>query len=254
MTVPTDWMPAAKMDRIIVHWTAGRHIATDDDRTHYHVLVQGDGALVRGTLPITANAAPIRGAYAAHTLNCNTGSIGVSLCCMLGAIEAPFAAGSAPMTRSQWDAAVLAVADLARRYAISVGPKTILSHAEVQTNLGITQRGKWDIARLAFDPSIVGAKACGDKLRAEVAAALAGEAVPESEPAVKVRPILRRVEERVDDPAVRELQGALNAAGFGPVDVDGWFFDQTAGAVRDFQRARGLLVDGIVGPKTWAAL
>lgn len=249
MTVPTDWMPAAKMDRIIVHWTAGRHVASADDRTHYHVLVQGDGSLVRGTLPITANAAPIRGAYAAHTLNCNTGSIGISLCCMLGAREHSFAAGSDPMTRAQWDAAVLAIADLARRYAIPVGPRTILSHAEVQNTLGITQRGKWDIARLAFDLSVVGAKACGDRLRAEVAAALGGVVATEDE-----RPVLRRVEAKTDDPFVRELQATLNAAGFGPVDVDGWFFDQTDGAVRDFQRARGLLVDGVVGPKTWATL
>lgn len=68
------------------------------------------------------------------------------------------------------------------------------------------------------------------------------------------RPILRRVEKRIDDPNVRELQTALNIGGYGPVTVDGWFFDQTDTAVRKFQSANGLLVDGVVGPKTWGAL
>ncbi|TCR60927.1 peptidoglycan-binding protein [Bosea sp. BK604] len=171
--VPLDWMPAAQMSRLIVHWTAGNHTASGLDRSHYHILVESDGKLVRGIPSIALNDA--RGAktgYAAHTLNCNTGSIGVSLCCMAGAVEKPFKPGSAPMTKVQWDAVPAVVADLCRRYGIPVTPKTVLSHAEVQANLGIKQKGKWDIARLAFDPSIVGAAACGDLLRRQVQAVL----------------------------------------------------------------------------------
>lgn len=91
---------------------------------------------------------------------------------MGGAIESPFSAGKYPMTREQWDAMISTVADLCRRYGIPVTDKTVISHAEVQNNLGLQQRGKWDFTRLAFDPSIFGAKACGDKMRAEVRAKL----------------------------------------------------------------------------------
>lgn len=147
---------------------AGGHKASALDRQHYHVLIEADGKLVRGIPSIKLNETGAKG-YAAHTLNCNTGSIGVSMCCMLGAVESPFRAGSAPMTEAQWDEMIEVVADLARRYSIPVTPKTVLSHAEVQVNLGIKQRGKWDIARLAFDPTKVGAKACGDYLRERVA-------------------------------------------------------------------------------------
>lgn len=182
--VPADWMPPARMQRIICHWTAGAHKANGLDRNSYHILIEGDGTLVRGTHPISANERPAAGRYAAHTRNCNTGSIGVSMCCMGGAgvRESPFSAGPYPMTRVQWDVMVRAVADLCRRYGIGVSPTTVLSHAEVQANLKIAQRGKWDFTRLAFDPGVVGAKASGDRLRREVSAALAGTGTPSPAP------------------------------------------------------------------------
>ncbi|MDX0470271.1 N-acetylmuramoyl-L-alanine amidase [Sinorhizobium meliloti] len=170
--VPADWMPDAKMGRIVCHWTAGAHKASEFDRGHYHILIEDEGKLVRGIPSIALNEAPAKRGYAAHTLGANSGSIGVSLCCMGGSNEAPFDPGKYPMTREQWDALTSVVANLCRRYSIPVTDKTVLSHAEVQNNLGIQQRGKWDFTRLAFDPSVKGAKACGDKLRAEAKAKL----------------------------------------------------------------------------------
>lgn len=170
--IPADWMPWAQMQRIIVHWTAGGNKASATDRKHYHLLVEGDGKLVRGDPPITANAAPIKAGYAAHTLNCNTGSIGVSLCGMAGAVERPFSPGKSPITMQQWAALPAILAALCRRYSIPVTPGTLLSHAEVQATLGIAQRGKWDIAILPFDPSINTARKVGDQMRAAVKARL----------------------------------------------------------------------------------
>lgn len=171
-SVPLSWMPACRMTGIVVHWTAGSHRATDFDRRHYHLLIEGSGRLVRGIPPIDANAAPIKPGYAAHTLNRNGGMIGVSLCCMGGAVDSPFASGPFPTTRAQWDALPPVLADLCRRYGIAVTRRTVLSHAEVQPTLGVAQRGKWDIARLAFDLSVVGPIPCGDIFRARTAALL----------------------------------------------------------------------------------
>jgi N-acetyl-anhydromuramyl-L-alanine amidase AmpD len=170
--VPAAWMPAAKMTRIICHWTAGTHKANSTDKAHYHILIEGDGSLVRGVRSIKDNEAPIGGGYAAHTLNCNTGSIGVSLCCMAGATESPFDPGKYPMRRVQWERLVDVVADLCERYAISVTRLTVLSHAEVQATLGIKQRNKWDFTRLAFDSEAKGALVIGNMLRAAVTAKL----------------------------------------------------------------------------------
>lgn len=54
--------------------------------------------------------------------------------------------------------------------------------------------------------------------------------------------------------AVTRLQRALKAKGFDPGPVDGVFGNGTLSAVRRFQSARGLAVDGVVGARTWAAL
>lgn len=170
--IPADWLPWAQMLRIVFHWTAGGNKASTNDRKHYHVLIEGDAKLIRGNPSILLNDAPLKTGYAAHTLNLNSDTIGISLCGMMGAKESPFNAGSAPITRAQWEALAAALAQLSKRYAIPVTRKTILSHAEVQPTLGIKQRGKWDIARLPFDPSIKGAIAIGDQMREMVMARL----------------------------------------------------------------------------------
>lgn len=54
-------------------------------------------------------------------------------------------------------------------------------------------------------------------------------------------------------PEVVALQNRLNQAGFA-TGVDGDFGPATERSVRDFQRSRGLKVDGIVGPSTAGAL
>ncbi len=171
-TIPDEWMPEVLMERIHLHWTAGHHSASDYERTRYHILVEGDGRLVRGKNSIAGNARGSTSPITSHTLNANTGAIGVSLCCMALAKEVPYTPGPAAMTRAQWVASIAVVAQLASRYRILVTPQTILTHAEVETNLRITQENKWDITRLAFDDSIRGFGPIGDRMRREVAAAL----------------------------------------------------------------------------------
>jgi peptidoglycan L-alanyl-D-glutamate endopeptidase CwlK len=64
-------------------------------------------------------------------------------------------------------------------------------------------------------------------------------------------PVLRR---GAHGPEVALLQSGLAAAGFSPGRVDGRFGRATEAALLAFQRARGLLPDGVAGPVTWHAL
>ena len=54
-----------------------------------------------------------------------------------------------------------------------------------------------------------------------------------------------------NDPAVKDLQDALKALGHYSGAVDGVFGAATESAVKNFQQAREIPVDGIVGRVTW---
>lgn len=89
-----------------------------------------------------------------------------------------------------------------------------------------------------------------DTFRANVAAimngsAVAPEPIPSAEPGSGGRPTLRRGD---FGDLVREVQARC------AVDVDGAYGARTEAAVRRFQRDHALVPDGIVGPRTWAAL
>lgn len=53
------------------------------------------------------------------------------------------------------------------------------------------------------------------------------------------------------DPAVRDLQEALKVLGYDPGPIDGTFGPATETAVKAFQQAKGITVDGVVGKVTW---
>ena len=61
-------------------------------------------------------------------------------------------------------------------------------------------------------------------------------------------PVLKRGS---TDLAVLDLQNALKALGHDPGPVDGIFGGETESAVKAFQQAREIAVDGIVGRVTW---
>ncbi|MDA2178624.1 peptidoglycan-binding protein [Bacillus cereus] len=65
------------------------------------------------------------------------------------------------------------------------------------------------------------------------------------------RPVLRRGSTGY---WVIKLQEFLQNIGYYPGRIDGQFGPVTDGAVRNYQSNRGLLADGIVGPKTWCQL
>ncbi len=69
--------------------------------------------------------------------------------------------------------------------------------------------------------------------------------------AVSNRPLIKNGSKGTD---VARIQTALQNAGFSPGSVDSDFGSKTEDAVRNFQKAHNLEVDGIVGESTWVLL
>lgn len=242
-------LPMSPMNRITGHHSAGPHKPTATDRKHYHRIVDGDGQVHAGDRAILDNA-PGRpftsGTYAAHTLNLNSGNIGLSMSCMSKAEWSRPRACAAYPTNAQIDGFCHEAARLCREWSIPPERETLLSHAEVEITLGVRQKGKWD-----FDYSLLGKVtsrdpvAVGDEWRQEVKRIL-GAPVTAPAPAPGARPTLQR---GATGEHVRALQSALKMN-----NVDGAFGPATFAAVVAFQRRNNLRPDGIVGRMTWAAL
>lgn len=176
--VPLAWMGAGRLVRVVLHWTAGSNYPSAEDKQAYHLLIDRVGHIHRGDHAITDNVNCADDDYAAHTRGLNTGSIGVAICGMAGANERPFAPGPYPIKPAQWTAALIACADLCRRYRVKPEPKTLLMHCEVEKTLGIRQAGKWDVGvrgEMWTPPAKYAAMTPGEELRARVKILLAEE-------------------------------------------------------------------------------
>lgn len=144
------------LTRIHLHWSGGSHTANAQDKAHYHIVIEGSGK------EILCHAET---AKLAHTLNANGGAIGISMACMAGAVERPFAWGSAPMTMAQLHGLCKAAARLALKYDIPITRYSVLTHAEVQPTLGIAQRQKWDVCIIPGMSEPGNPNAVGDRIR-----------------------------------------------------------------------------------------
>ncbi len=244
------------MKRIIAHWTGGTYKANAIDRRHYHLIINGDGSIVKGNNPVSANAAIKKGSpYAAHTRGINTGSIGISVACMAKATERDF--GNYKMTKEQWLSMCKEIAKLSKRYNIQITRKNVLSHAEVQRELGIKQNNKWDFTCLPwFSNKILGARVVGDLMRKQVR-----EYIRTPNSAIVYKPSAPKEVKRPSSTLkkgskgklVTKLQEDLILLGF-DLKIDGDFGKNTELVLSAFQEKHGLKPDGVYGSKTKAAI
>jgi peptidoglycan hydrolase-like protein with peptidoglycan-binding domain len=108
-------------------------------------------------------------------------------------------------------------------------------------------RGLGSLRKTAY-PNAVGSRKIADgETRTNVKLPVAARSAARS----AAQPTLRKGS---NGPAVADLQSRLAAAGCDPGPLDGRFGPRTEAAVRRFQSANGLVVDGWVGPQTWGAL
>lgn len=186
-------------------------------------------------------------------------------------------------TDSAYFAAVYAntvelTADLCKEFGIPVTPQTVLSHAEGY-QLGIASNhsdvGHWwtyfgktmDDFRAAVTAKMAAPKidqeptkkALQEALNASYKCGLAVDAIPgpKTQAAIKAHPLrYTKGKKLTSNSYVKWVQERLNALGYdlGTSGADGKYGAKTAAAVKVFQQASGLVVDGIVGIQTVLAL
>ena len=235
---------------IVLHWDAGDDDFDGPEGDHYHFMFDADGGEHRGQFTVADNFNTRDKRYAPHVRGANTGRAGLAALGMRGANLERRLLGPDPVSVAACDAMCERAAKLCREYGLPVTRKSVLTHAEVENELGIRQRAKWDFRWLPYPgfgtDGWASARACGDFLRERVRAHLAGDAAPEAEP----------VEWSAERKRISYLQKLTERSGhdIGPHGPDGLMGSDTSEAIERFQRALGLPVTGQFDRATVAAL
>ncbi|MDD3404181.1 MAG: N-acetylmuramoyl-L-alanine amidase [Hespellia sp.] len=238
-------------NRIIVHHAAAvRCSATDIHRWHkengwagagYHFLVRKDGSVYR--------LRPER-YVGAHASGANADSVGV---CFEGDFEIE------RMNEVQRQAGIELIAELKRKYGIS----KVQGHRDVNATtcpgryfpLATFISGSQDVNQGGNAAPAQGSKNSWiARLQAECNAQGFSKQTVDGIYGPKTLAGCPQLRYGASGNITRLMQERLNALGFPCGNADGIFGILTKNAVRNFQSARFLAVDGIVGVNTWRAL
>ena len=137
-----------KLNKIIIHWTAGTYYPNQTDLEHYHYLIDKDGKIHTGKYKPEDNIDCSDGKYAQHCGGGNTGAIGIAFCGMYG-YHSPKDCGKYPLLPKQIEAGFKFIAEVTTTYKLSITPQTILTHYEFGLlHPSTTSAGKIDICYL----------------------------------------------------------------------------------------------------------
>jgi hypothetical protein len=148
--------------RLILHWTAGRYDQIFDD---YHLCIDNAGLLYMPT-----NLTDFK----SHTYKRNTGSLGIALCCGIGASAlmklGAVNFGPMPPTVMQIECMAHVVAILTQQLSIELNEKNVFTHCEAAMEDGYGPGSedpdiRWDLWYLPDFPSRDGLFLGGEVLR-----------------------------------------------------------------------------------------
>lgn len=138
-----------KIKRIIIHWTGGANQPNNTDFEHYHYLINGDGLVINGKFTPEDNINCYDGKYAKHCGGGNTGAIGVALCGMYVPNNVNIKDTKYPLTKVQCERCFKLIAELAKKYNITICPQNVMTHYEFGIkNPKTSSAGKIDITFL----------------------------------------------------------------------------------------------------------
>lgn len=151
---------AGYVDKIYVHWTAGRYHQFFED---YHINIDSDGSIYASTDDLTEKLP--------HTWRRNTGAIGIALACCYGAeansgYDTDF--GDYPPTQEQMDGVAQVIAVLCKEMVIPIDYDHVKTHCEAaeEDEYGpSTICERWDLWYLPDTPGSKVMKPGGEVIR-----------------------------------------------------------------------------------------
>lgn len=239
---------------VVIHWTANERRGADaqahyrffsqakvkasahyfvDDKTILRIIPEDEMAYHVGAKQYKTNQ------FGSYPNNC---LIGVEMCVNA---DGNFA--------ETYKRAVWLVADILKRYNLNPDtclvrhfdvtgkdcPRMFVNDAAAQKYMGMTAEAAWQKFRSDVKTLFHSTSKTSDI------------PTPAASPQSNDKPLLKRGSK---GEAVKTLQSLLNQLGYSVGAVDGIFGPATENGVKRFQASCGLVADGIVGPKTWAAL
>ncbi len=174
-----EW-PAARIpgiERMVLHWTAGEsdipdgggHAARPKELRRYHILIEHDEGptpdplddeiRVLAGVPIERNAGKVSApaahndpdGYAAHVRGFNSGSVGLALCGMRGAVDyrrgdrTDVDPGPSPISIRQVEVMIATAVQFLVIWGFNPTPDRLFTHWEAGFLHNRPQGGRWDI-------------------------------------------------------------------------------------------------------------
>lgn len=156
------------LNKITIHWTAGRNKPSSHELECYHFLIDADGYLYKGKYAPEDNIDCYDGKYAAHCGGGNTGNIGVAFCGCYVPNGIPVKNTQFPLTRKQMEKGFSFVAELCKKYNIPITKSTVFTHYEFGLKHPKTSSaGKIDITYMHPFPAET-KDSCGNFIRNKI--------------------------------------------------------------------------------------
>ena len=156
------------LNKITIHWTAGRSIPNDSELKHYHCLIDSNGLLYKGFCAPEDNINVNDGKYAQHCGGGNTNNIGVAFCGCYVPKGVAVKDTKFPLTRIQVERGFKLVADLCKKYNIPIDKQHVFTHYEFGlSHPNTSSAGKIDITYMHPFPA-ENKNTCGDFIRSKI--------------------------------------------------------------------------------------
>jgi hypothetical protein len=156
------------LNKITIHWSAGRNIPNAEELKHYHYMIDSNGLVYKGQYAPEDNINVNDGKYAQHCGGGNTNNIGVAFCGCWVPKGIAVKNTQFPLTRVQLERGFKLCAELCNKYNIPIDKQHVFTHYEFGlAHPKTSSAGKIDITYMHPFPA-ENKNTCGDFIRAKI--------------------------------------------------------------------------------------